>query len=93
MTRKRKDMTKKELKKINSRIEELIALYVHYKWSDNGLCLPAYESKKAKQKYCRKNKSRDCDMCRVAYLENYIKRVRKDYYFKLSDFKDEEESE
>lgn len=86
-------MTKKELKKINSRIEELISLYVHYKWSDNGLCLPAYESKNAKQKYCRKNKTRDCDMCRVTYLENYIKRVRKDYYFKLSDFTDEEESE
>ena len=86
-------MTKKELKKINSRIEVLISLYVHYKLLSKGFCLPACESEKAKQKYCRKYKSSDCDMCRVTYLENYIKRVRKDYYFKLSDFKDEEESE
>lgn len=85
-------MTKKELKKINSRIEELIALYVHYKMSGKGLCLPAYESENTRQKYCRKTKSRDCNICRVAYIKDYTEQVRKEVYFKLSDFTDEEES-
>ena len=86
-------MTKKELKKINSRIEELIALYVHYKLLGKGFCLPACESEKAKQKYCRKTKSRDCNICRLAYIKDYTEQVREEAYFKLSDFKDEEESE
>lgn len=83
-------MTEKELKKINSRIDVLISLYVHYKFPGKGLCLPAYESEKAKQKYCRR--SRNCNICRITCIKDYTEQVRKEAYFKLSDFTDEEES-